>query len=107
MKISKIAYISAKSGMGSLLKDALIDLEKETALEAGCLYFSFYQSVSDSENFILIECFVDVQALDWHMQSPHAVKFFRMDLVKSIVVSDIAEGNLPPCAIEKTTRTLC
>lgn len=95
---SKIAYIRAKPELGHHLKQALLDLEMATLSEPGCIFFSFYQSLSDAEIFVLIECFADHQALEQHMRLPHTVEFFGMDLVQSIVVSEIAESNIPKTA---------
>jgi len=95
VKISKIAYIRAKPKSKIILKQALLDLERATLLEPGCVFFSFYQSLSDVESFVLIESFADHQALEKHMQLPHTVQFFGLDLVQRIVVSEIAESNLP------------
>ncbi len=95
MKIAKIAYIRARVGQELVLKQALIELERVTRLEAGCVFFSFYQSLSNTEGFVLIECFASNKALEQHMQLPHTLHFFSMNLVEDIMVSEIAEANLP------------
>ncbi|GAB3356137.1 MULTISPECIES: putative quinol monooxygenase [Giesbergeria] len=95
MTISKIAYIYANPESIQPLQQALLDLEAATLLEPGCIFFSFYQSLSDKKNFVLIECFADQQALEQHMQLPHTVHFFGLNLVQSIVVSEMAQNNLP------------
>jgi quinol monooxygenase YgiN len=95
MKISNMVHIQAKSESIGAMEQALIDLEKATQQEPECIFFSFYQSLSNAEHFILLECFASHAALERHMQLPHTVDFFRLNLVARVVVSEISETNLP------------
>jgi quinol monooxygenase YgiN len=80
----KIVHITAKPGSGDAMRAALLALEAPTRLEEGCSGFTFFQSLSAPEHFLLIEEFASAAALALHMQLPHTQAFFARDLVAGI-----------------------
>lgn len=65
------------------MRMALIALQQETVLEAGCVEFEFLQSLLDDDAFVLIEDFRSAEALEAHMQAPHTTGFFELKLMAS------------------------
>jgi quinol monooxygenase YgiN len=82
--LRKIVHIAGKHGTADALRAALLELESATQSEAGCIGFSFYQSLSAPSRFLLIEEFAGEAALAAHMQEPHTKAFFARDLVAGI-----------------------
>lgn len=80
----KIVHITAKPGSADAVRAALLALEAPTRLEEGCNGFTFFQSLSAPEHFLLIEEFASAAALALHMQLPHTQAFFARDLVAGI-----------------------
>jgi quinol monooxygenase YgiN len=87
--VRKMARISGKPGQASVLREALMTLEKATKTEEGCLDFSFYQALSAEDSFILLEHFANEEALKIHMQLPHTQSFFKKQLTEGIQAVDI------------------
>lgn len=87
--VRKIARIAGKAGQAQQLRAALATLEQHIRREAGCLQFSFYQSISDENAFVLIEHFASQAALHDHLQLPHTRAFFAAQLVDSVEAVDV------------------
>lgn len=87
--VIKIARITAKPGHAQRLREALIDLEKSTRAEPGCIAFSFFQSLSEENQFILLEHFIDAAALQDHLRQSHTRTFFSAQLAESMVGVDV------------------
>ena len=92
--VRKMARISGKTGQASVLREALMTLEKATKAEEGCLEFSFYQALSVEDSFILLEHFANEEALKIHMQLPHTQSFFREQLTEGIQAVDLPSLDL-------------
>ena len=92
--VQKIARISGKPGQASVLRAALMKLEKATKAEDGCLEFSFYQALSVEDSFILLEHFANEEALKIHMQLPHTQSFFKEQLTEGIQAVDLPSLDL-------------
>lgn len=87
--IRKLARIRGKAGRADALRTALQHLEAETRREPGCREFSFYQSLTAPDDFILLEHFADAAALQAHLQLPHTRAFFERQLVETVQAFDI------------------
>lgn len=74
-KLTVIAVIRAKGGMGEKTKQALEALVTPTRAEEGCIDFDFYQDVDDKGLFMFFENWTNREALDKHMQAPHIKAF--------------------------------
>ena len=86
MGVQKIAFLTAKSGQGPELCTALQTLETLTRQEPGCVAFTFYQAISQAEQFVLVEHFADQAAFDQHLELPHTQAFFALGLVAHVQV---------------------
>lgn len=82
--LRKIVRITGKQGEAAALRAALIELETATLREAGCVSFTFFQALTNDDQFLLIEDFVSEADLDLHMQQGHTRAFFARNLVASI-----------------------
>ncbi|MBX2806155.1 MAG: antibiotic biosynthesis monooxygenase [Hyphomicrobiales bacterium] len=81
--IKKTMLLIAKPDSARDLRAALIQLQQATRLEADCHRFTFYQALSEPDEFVLLEHFADQSAFDRHMQMPHTKAFFAAELVAS------------------------
>lgn len=82
--LRKIVRITGKQGEAVELRAALAELETATLREAGCVSFTFFQALTNDDQFLLIEDFVSETDLDLHMQQAHTRAFFARNLVASI-----------------------
>jgi quinol monooxygenase YgiN len=87
--VIKVARISAKPGNAQKLREALIDLENHTHTEPGCVVFSFFQALSDENQFILLEHFTNSAALQDHLQQAYTRSFFAAQLAESMAGVDV------------------
>lgn len=89
MGVQKIAFLTAKPGQSAELRSALQTLETLTRQEAGCVAFTFYQAISQAEQFVLVEHFADQSAFDLHLELPHTRAFFALGLVAQVQVRSL------------------
>lgn len=82
--VTKVAYITAKPGKAEALREALVQFEQLTQQEPGCFFFRFYQAVADGDQFVLLEHFLDENALHAHMQEEHTVSIMQAGLIASV-----------------------
>ena len=76
----------------SKAKELFIKLEEETCEEDGCIFYNLYQ-VSRQENvFIINECFMNQEAVDFHKTTSGYL--------------DILKTQLEPLIIDKKVRFL-
>lgn len=87
--VKKLARLVANIGSEFELLDSLRELEIQTASESGCIEFKFFQSLTDSRQFVLLEHFVSTEAFRSHLNQPHTVAFFKRKLVADTKVVDI------------------
>lgn len=81
--VRKIVRLKAREGGAAEMREALIELQRETLREPGCVEFQFLQALTVPESFLLIEDFASTEALDSHMQAPHTRRFFATGLLLS------------------------
>jgi quinol monooxygenase YgiN len=81
--LRKIVRLTSRQGAADQMRLALIELERETVREAGCVAFEFMQSLTTPSAFLLIEDFASPQALASHMDAPHTKAFFALGLLES------------------------
>lgn len=81
--LRKIVRLTCRDGGAAEMREALIELQRETLREPGCVEFQFLQALTAPESFLLIEDFASAEALESHMQAPHTTKFFATGLLLS------------------------
>ncbi|MEO6013351.1 MAG: antibiotic biosynthesis monooxygenase, partial [Devosia sp.] len=69
--LRKIVRLTARDGAAAAMREALIDLQRDTVTEPGCVEFEFLQSLTRADAFVLIEDFASAAALATHMEAPH------------------------------------
>lgn len=79
----KIVRLTARDGAAEPMHAALIELQRATAKEPGCIEFEFMRSLTRPNAFLLIEDFASPEALETHMQAPHTRAFFAQNLLES------------------------
>jgi quinol monooxygenase YgiN len=79
----KIVRLTAREGAADRMRQALIELQRETARELGCVEFEFLQSLTAPQSFLLIEDFESAAALETHMEAPHTKAFFALGVLES------------------------
>ena len=60
----KVVRLEARAGRAGAMREALGELRKATIVEEGCREFDFYQSITASGAFLLVEDFAGQAALD-------------------------------------------
>ncbi|MFA5264550.1 MAG: antibiotic biosynthesis monooxygenase family protein, partial [Opitutaceae bacterium] len=68
---SLIVTFVTKSGCEQALVDTIIDLQRETALEAGVIRYELLQGAPGTRTFLLYERYADEEALKTHRASPY------------------------------------
>jgi quinol monooxygenase YgiN len=79
--IRNIVNLTSKIDNIELIKTALIELAEETKNEPGCISFKFYQYQHDTLKIILIEDFLNHDAMQKHLKNKHTQDFFKKDIV--------------------------
>lgn len=90
-RVEMTALITARQGMGDLLRDALKELAAETVKEPGCIVFRVFEAYSAPDRFVLWEIFADEQALRLHMEAPYTRAHFQNGLTESTEVVRVRE----------------
>tara|TARA_A100001037_G_scaffold267569_1_gene260517 strand:- start:111 stop:419 length:309 start_codon:yes stop_codon:yes gene_type:complete len=72
-KVSLVAYLRAKPGKESELKDTLLSLVAPTRVEAGCIDYHLHISDEDPRRFMFYENWVTKKDLDDHLARHHLV----------------------------------
>ena len=76
MEITVIARMRARHGRAAELRAALLELVAETRREdPGCFAYDLHVSASDPDAFVMLERWVDQQALNDHLASAHVHAF--------------------------------
>jgi len=76
--LTVIAYMRAKPGKESELRDALEALVKPTTEESGYVNYDLHQGAEDPAVFFFYENWESAQALEAHLESPHLQRFAAM-----------------------------
>jgi quinol monooxygenase YgiN len=76
--LTVIAYMRAKPGKESELRDALEALVKPTTEEPGYVNYDLHQGVEDPAVFFFYENWESAQALDAHLDAPHLQRLAAM-----------------------------
>jgi quinol monooxygenase YgiN len=69
--VTVIATFEARPGKETELKKALMDLEKPTHKEAGCINYDLHISQESPAKFLFYENWTSKELLDAHLKSPH------------------------------------
>lgn len=69
-----VAIITGKPGTGDLIEPFLKDLAAGTHGEEGCLLYSLQRGVENTDQFVTVEKWTDLDALGQHMQTAHIQK---------------------------------
>ncbi len=73
--IISLAVLKAKNGKRQILEQELLKLINPTRTEPGCLDYVLFGDVEDENLFYMREAFLDRQAFDLHIASPHFQAF--------------------------------
>ncbi|MGV0986281.1 MAG: putative quinol monooxygenase [Limnohabitans sp.] len=87
--VRKLAELRSHPGQSDPLREALVELETLTRTETGCLYFEFFQALTDPEAFVLLEEFENEAALEEHLSASYTQSFFAAQLVANVVVRQL------------------
>lgn len=71
-QLTIIGRLRAKPGKETELRNALLQVLKESRKETGCINYDLHISKSDSALFVLYENWTSQLALDEHFQMPHS-----------------------------------
>ena len=75
MKVYVIAIITSKPEYTGEVKNALVELMRETHKEEACIQYDLHQDMEDENRFIFYEIWEDQEGLDRHNEQPHIKKF--------------------------------
>lgn len=82
-----LAKINVKNGENKALLDMTKDLIAKSQAETGCLGYNLYQDANAETDYVMIEQWKDVNALNEHFETPHFKQFG--EAVSSILSKDI------------------
>jgi quinol monooxygenase YgiN len=77
MEIYTFTRFHARSGMKSLLEQALREVVAATRTEAGCLKIHAFRSIRDPQVFYIHSHWQDEAAFDVHAKLRHTVRFIE------------------------------
>lgn len=81
------AMIETLADNSDAFEALLVEFEKLTNLEPGCLEFRFFRDIERPGRFTLWECFRDQAALTEHMNLPHTKELFAKGLITNSAVT--------------------
>ena len=107
---SLIVTFVAKEGSEQALEATILELQRQTALEAGAISYELHRGAPGSRTFYLYERYADVAALKTHSASPYlkaALPKFAplLDKPLSLVECDYVSG-LQPRQIEIDSKVV-
>jgi quinol monooxygenase YgiN len=70
-RIQVVAQIFAQAEQEARLKALLLELVEPTRKEAGCLSYQLWQSPVAPTEFVFVEEWVSLEAMEAHLDSPH------------------------------------
>jgi autoinducer 2-degrading protein len=79
-----------KSEFVDSYKEAVLEDARESVKEIGIIRFEVFQDQENPSHFILLEYYRDMQAREFHMQTPYLAKF-KETLSKQVMFSRPAE----------------
>lgn len=74
-KLTVVARIVAKPGMGNVVNEALMKLVSPTRNEAGCLNYDLHRSADDPDLFMFYENWASRKDLNEHLEMPYLKEF--------------------------------
>jgi len=74
--LTVVAEMKANPGKVEELKKVLTGLLEPTRKEEGCINYDMHQSVENPDTFLFHENWIDKDALDQHLATPHLKDFF-------------------------------
>jgi len=75
--LTVIAYLTAKAGHQDQVREALLELVKQTRSEEGCVNYDLHQSQENTSEFAIYENWRKPAYLDAHAKSVHLQAFIR------------------------------
>ncbi|MEW6471388.1 MAG: putative quinol monooxygenase [Actinomycetota bacterium] len=69
--IVQVAWYRARPGEADAVVAAMREAAVAARNEPGCLTYQLHQSVDDDHDFVLYEQYVDEDALQAHLETPH------------------------------------
>lgn len=85
MKIIKVSF-TAKSEKKNEVIALCKSMISPSRAEAGCIHYSFYQDLSESDKFFFYEEWEDQESIDSHNNTKHFLEF--QPKFKSMIVGD-------------------
>lgn len=73
--LNLVAFITPKPTHFGRCKQLLQGILQQTRQEQGCIRFELYET-NQSERLVLVETFIDQDALDFHYAQPYTVEVF-------------------------------
>ena len=70
-KVTVVAFVKAKRGAESSVKQILTGLLAPTRAENGCINYDLHQSSEDPSEFLFYENWESKEVLDLHLKTPH------------------------------------
>ena len=86
-KIVIVARLTVKTGQEKAFLDVASKLVNATRIEDGNLFYTLYQSVENSTEFIFYEEYKDDAAVKTHLSSAHFAAF--AEAIKEMTVGDV------------------
>ena len=77
MGVTVIAYIFAKAHEEKRVREALLELVKQTREEKGCINYDLHESTEDALRFVMYENWESAEDLEAHAKSAHLREFGR------------------------------
>lgn len=73
--VTVVAHLNAAPGKDADLREALLEMVKDTRVEDGCIQYDLHESVDRPGDFVFYENWTTREALDRHSASAHIQKF--------------------------------
>lgn len=104
-EVTVVVLFAAKPGRGDEAEAAVRQVSGPTHAEEGCRLYAAHRVAADPDRLVLVERWVDREALDAHLAAPHLAAFREASaelwarppevlIVEPIVAGDPAKGSL-------------
>ena len=74
-EVTVVVLFAAKPGRGDEAEAAVREASGPTHAEEGCILYAAHRVAGDPDRLVLVERWVDREALDGHLSSPHLAAF--------------------------------
>ena len=87
-------WLSCRQGMRDEFLAAMEPHVASTRAEPGCVFFEYHRHKDDEDVVVLIECFRDAEAHEFHRRTPHMIAMqadVRRLLAKLSVIETVSD----------------